>query len=86
MLPARRCSNFTVALPFCYRNSRHLAFPCRLAAEELATYFQRAMVELNERGCDQMPQTLHVSVDTQRIRLLAQQRLQEFQILCVTQE
>ena len=86
MLTTRRCSLFTITLPFCYRNSRHLGFPCRLAADELAAHFQRAMAELNERGCDEMPQTLHVSVDTQRIRLLAQQRLQEFQILCVTQE
>ena len=44
------------------------------------------MVQLNERRRDQVPQTLHVSVDTQRIRLLAKQRLKEFQILCVTQE
>ena len=73
-------------MPLCYRKSRYLAFPYRLAAKELAADFQGTMVQLNERRRDQVPQTLHVSVDTQRIRLPAKQRLQKLQILGVTQE
>ena len=44
------------------------------------------MPQLDEGGCDELPQALHVGIDAQRVGLLPEQVFQELQVLGVTEE
>ena len=70
---------------YCYQPFSRVARQWRGIPKQLSTNFQRTETQLSQCGADQLQQPIQVGVDPQRVRLPAQQSIEQNQVLAMAQ-